>query len=129
MLDEMAAGEVPGSGGAKAQSVSPLAELARNPGVEFLLTVPLGKAQEFQHYGCENPDKTALWAASTVERFDQLGDKLKAGTFQQIVASGSQRGVGLASKGEKVLCVGFQRGRTTTQILETLKTIAAQWVS
>lgn len=129
MLDEMAAGEVPGSGGAKAQSVSPLAELARSPGVEFLLTVPLGKAKEFEHYGCENPDKTALWAATTIERFNQLGDMLKAGTLQQIVASGPQRGVGLTSKSEKVLCAGFQRGRTTTQILETLKTITAQWVS
>lgn len=129
MLDEMAAGEVPGSGGTKAQAVSPLAGLARNPGVEFLLTVPLGKAKEFEHYGCEAPDKTAAWAASTVERFNQLGDRLKAGTFQQIVASGAQRGVGLASKGEKVLCVGFQRGKTAAQILETLKTIAAQWVS
>jgi len=28
-----------------------------------------------------------------------------------------------------VLCVGFQRGKTAAQILETLKTIAAQWVS
>ena len=129
MLDEMAAGEVPGSGGEKAKSPSPLAELARSPGVEFVLTTAMGKGQEFQHYACETAEKTALWAARAAERFNHLGDKIKAGTLQQVVTTGTQRGTGLATKGERVLCAGFQRGRTAGQILETLKQMAAQWVS
>lgn len=129
MLDEMAAGEVPGSGGAKAKTTSPLAELARNPGVEFVLTTGLGKGKELEHYGCEAPDKTAAWAARAAERFNQLGEKIKAGTLLQVVTTGSQRGAGLATKGEQVLCVGFQRGRTSGQILETLKKMASQWAS
>ncbi len=128
MLDEMAAGEVPGSGGEKAKATSPLAELARNPGVEFVLTTGVG-GKEPEHYGCEIPDKTAAWAARAAERFNQLGEKIKAGTLQQVVTTGSQRGAGLATKGEKVLCVGFQRGRTAGQILETLKKMASQWAS
>jgi hypothetical protein len=129
MLDEMAAGEVPGSGGEKSRAASPLAELARQPGVEFILTTAMGKGQEFEHYGCEVPDKTALWAAATAVRLNQLGDHLKAGTLQQIVTTGSQRGAGLAARSDRVLCAGFQRGRTSGQILETLKKIAAQWAS
>ncbi|PAW84630.1 MAG: hypothetical protein B9S33_11245 [Pedosphaera sp. Tous-C6FEB] len=129
MLDEIAAGEVPGSGGAKATSTSPLAELARQPGVEFVITTASGTGKEFQHFACEAPDKPAAWAARTTERFNQLGDKIKAGTLQQIVTTGPQRGTGLASKGEKVICVGFQRGRTSGQIVETLKQIVAQWAS
>ncbi|MFM8469105.1 MAG: DUF4388 domain-containing protein [Limisphaerales bacterium] len=129
MLDEIAAGEVPGSGGEKARASSPLAELGRNPGVEFVLTTETGKGKQFEHFACETPDKTAAWAARATERFNQLGDKIKAGTLQQIVTTGPQRGTGLAPKGEKVLCAGFQRGRTLGQILETLKKMAAQWAS
>lgn len=129
MLDEMAAGEVPGSGGAKATTSSPLAELARNPGVEFVLTTDMGPGKEFAHYACEAPEKPAAWAARTAERLSQLGEKIKAGSLQQIVTTGSQRGAGIALKGEKALCVGFQRGRTAGQILETLRKMAAQWAS
>ena len=131
MLDEMAAGEVPGSGGEKAKTTSPLAELGRNPGVEFVLTTSMGKdkAKEFEHFACDVPEKTAIWAARAAERCTQLGEKLNAGTFQQLITTGSQRGAGLAPKGEKVLCAGFQRGRTAGQISETLKKMAAQWAS
>lgn len=129
MLDEIAAGEVPGSGGTKATTTSPLAELSRHPGVEFVVTTAFGKGQEFEHFGCEMPDRTAAWAASTAERFNQLGEKIRAGTLQQLVTSGAQRGAGLAVKGERVLCAGFQRGRTSGQIMETLKKMAAQWAS
>lgn len=129
MLDEMAAGEVPGSGGEKAKAASPLAELGRSPGVEFVLTTAMGKGKQFEHFACEAPDKTAAWAARAAERFNSLGDKIKAGTLQQVVTIGPQRGTGLAPKGEQVLCAGFQRGRTAGQILETLKKMAAQWAS
>jgi CheY-like chemotaxis protein len=129
MLDELAAGEVPGSGGEKAKSASPLAELARHPGVEFVLTTDLGKGKgkQFEHFGCDAPDKTAAWAAHVAERCTLLGDKIKAGTLQSVITTGSQRGAGVAPKGEKVLCAGFQRGRTAGQIVETLKKMAAQW--
>ena len=93
------------------------------------MTFSFGQRQEFQHYACEAPDKPAAWAARTAERLSQLGDKIKAGTLQHVVTTGSQRGTGLAPKGEKVLCGGFQRGRTAGQILETLKKMAAQWAS
>ncbi len=129
MLDEMAAGEVPGSGGEKTSPASPLAELARNPNVEFVLTTGMGEGKEFEHYACEAPDKPAAWAAHTAARLSQLGDKIKAGSLQQVVSTGAQRGAGLAPKGEKVLCAGFQHGRTTGQILETLKKMASQWAS
>lgn len=129
MLDEIAAGEVPGSGGEKAKAASPLAELGRAPGVEFVLTTDIGKGREFEHFGCDAPDKTAAWAAATAERFNQLGEKIKAGTLQQVITTGLQRGAGLTTRGEKVLCAGFQRGRTAGQILEALKRIAAQWAS
>ena len=89
----------------------------------------MGKGKEFEHFACEAPEKTALWAARAAERFNHLGDKIKAGTLQQIVTTGPQRGTGLAPKGEQVLCAGFQRGRTAGQILETLKKMAAQWAS
>lgn len=129
MLDEMAAGEVPGSGGEKAKTASPLAELGRNPGVEFVLVTEVGKDKPVEHFACETPDKTAAWAVRTSERLSQLGDKINAGTLLQVVTTGSQRGAGLATRGEKVLCAGFQRGRTAGQILETLKKMAAQWAS
>ncbi len=129
MLDELAAGEVPGSGGEKATAASPLAELARLPGVEFVLTTDLGKGKQFDHFACENPDKTAAWAARVADRWNHLGDKLKAGTLQQVITIGSQRGSGITARGDKVLCAGFQRGRTAGQILETFKKLTAQWGS
>jgi CheY-like chemotaxis protein len=129
MLDEMAAGEVPGSGGEKATAASPLAELSRHPGVEFVVTTALTPGAKFEHFGCDTPEKTAAWAARTAERFHQFGEKIRAGTLQQLVTTGSQRGAGLALHGERVLCVGFARGRTSGQIHETLKKMAAQWAS
>ncbi len=129
MLDEMAAGEVPGSGGEKAKASSPLAELARQPGVEFVLTTDMGKGKQFEHFACDVPDKTAAWAAQVADRCNHLGDRIKAGNLHAVITIGSQRGAGVAPKGEKVLCAGFQRGRTAGQILETLKKMAAQWAS
>ncbi|MGB0580597.1 MAG: DUF4388 domain-containing protein [Limisphaerales bacterium] len=47
-LDELAAGEVPGSGGEKSESGSGLSQLAKQGGVEFIVTADLKKSGDLR---------------------------------------------------------------------------------
>jgi len=129
-MDEIAAGEVPGSGGEKEDGGSALARLSKQaPGVEFVLTASLTKKKKFEHHACENADQVAKWARDTFNKFSSMGEMLKAGQLSHVVALGSQRNAGLASNGSDVICVGTNSRMKPEQVLDATKKVVAQWAS
>ena len=130
-LDEIAAGEVPGSGGEKAEGSSGLAQLAKQGGVEFIVTADLKKKRGFtiDHFACEDPDLVAKWARDTMSRFAGLGEMLRAGRLHNVAGVGSQRNVGMAGKDDEVICLGLNPKMKAKDILETTKKVAVQWSS
>jgi CheY-like chemotaxis protein len=112
------------------QSVaSPLAELSRVEGVEFVLAMKSGQGGYQVARGLENPERIAAWARQNLERFRALGDHLGAGPLEQIEAFGPQRHVTLACRDETEFCVGWQPSLLPDQVREMMKKLLAQWAS
>jgi len=128
-LDEIAAGEVPGSGGQKAEAGSGLAQLARQGGVEFIVTASLVKKRKFDHYACEDPELVANWARETMNRFSRMGEMLKAGKLNYVAALGPQYNAGLAANSEEVICVGLNPKMKAREVIDTTKKVVVQWDS
>ena len=108
---------------------SPLAALSRVDGVEFVMTVPSDEKTAPDSWGLENATPVAAWTRQTQKRLRDLGEKLQAGDLKQIEGLGLQRHVGIASRGDTELCVGFRRTLTAEQLYETLKNISIKWAS
>jgi CheY-like chemotaxis protein len=128
-LDEAEAGMNLPQLDASGAPASPLAAVARFKGVEFVLSVEANDAKKIEHWGSENPEQMGAWAHKITQQFQALGEKLKAGQLNQVECIGPQRHVALTSRGEKFLCVGFQRILNVDQIRDTMKQILAKWVS
>jgi CheY-like chemotaxis protein len=108
---------------------SPLAALSRVEGVEFVMTVPADEKIPCDSWGLENASPIADWTRQTQKRLRELGEKLQAGDLKQVQGLGLQRHVGIASRGDTELCVGFKRTLTADQLHETLKNISIKWAS
>lgn len=108
---------------------SPLAALSRVDGVEFVMTVPADDKTACDSWGLENASPVATWTRQTQKRLRELGEKLQAGDLKQVQGLGLQRHVGIASRGDTELCVGFKRTLTADQLCETLKNISIKWAS
>jgi CheY-like chemotaxis protein len=108
---------------------SPLAALSRVDGVEFVMTVPPGENDACDSWGLENATPVANWTRQTQKRLRELGERLQAGDLKQVQGLGLQRHVGISSRGDTELCVGFKRTLTADQLHETLKNISIKWAS
>ena len=108
---------------------SPLAALSRIEGVEFVMTVPADEKNAPTSWGLENSTPLATWTRQTQKRLRDLGEKLQAGDLKQVEGLGFQRHVGIASRGDTELCVGFRRTLSADQLYETLKNISIKWAS
>jgi CheY-like chemotaxis protein len=108
---------------------SPLAQLSKFEGVEFVLAMKAGQGGYQVARGLENPERIAAWARQNLERFRLLGDHLSAGTLEQIEAFGPQRHVTLACREETEFCVGWQPSLTPDQVRERMKKLLALWAS
>jgi CheY-like chemotaxis protein len=132
-LDEAESQKValPESGETAAGAETPtfMAEVSQVEGVEFVLTVEGGKRKRHEFYGVNNPEPMANWTRETLKNFNELGDLLQVGQLQQVIGTGPQRQVALASQGTSGLCVGFPSGLTAEQVRETMKNILQKWVS
>lgn len=106
-----------------------LAELSQFPGVEFVLATGSNKDSKENYWGLENPKSIAQWAHQTLNGFVELGDQLQVGQLQQIIGTGPQRKVALASSGETQLCVGFTPALPADAARETMKHILTKWAS
>ncbi len=108
---------------------SPLAALSKVDGVEFVMTVPAEADAQVDSWGLENATPVAQWARQTQSRLRALGEKLQAGDLKQVEGIGFQRHIGIASRGDTELCVGFRRNLSHEQLYETLKNISSKWAS
>jgi hypothetical protein len=127
-LDE-AKGQPPGGGGAGgAGAESPLAQLARFNGVEFVLSVS-GDDQKFESWSAENPEQISQWVRQTNQRFRALGENFQAGQLNQVEGLGPQCHVALVSRENTDLCVGFHRSLSQDLVRDTMRKIVIQWAS
>lgn len=112
-----------------AGATSPLTELSRFQGVEFVLVVPSAKDQESEAWGLDSPEIMTRWVRETVQGFRALGETLQAGMLNRIDARGPMQNVSVASRGESDLCVGFYRSLPPETITETMHKIVNKWAS
>ena len=108
---------------------SPLAELSQVEGVEFILAMKPGEANQREARGLENPERMAAWAKQSLEGFRALGERLQAGPFEQIEGLGLQRHVALAQQRDTELCVGWRHSMTVQQVREMMKKVLSLWAS
>lgn len=108
---------------------SPLSEIARMNGVEFVIAASSREKQKCKVWGVENPDQMAEWMRETLHRFRSLGESLEVGQLNRIEGAGTQCQVVLAAFGEDELCVGFQRNLARDVLRKTMKNIFAKWAS
>jgi CheY-like chemotaxis protein len=105
---------------------SPLAQVSRVEGMEFVLAITDGKPAA---RGLENSDRLAGWARHNLERFRVLGDELGAGPLQRIEGFGPQRHVTLAAQGGIEFCFGWKPSLAPEQVRELMKKALALWAS
>jgi CheY-like chemotaxis protein len=128
-LDEAQGQQAAGESGPPDAAVYGLAGLARFEGVEFVLSIPADAKAAPESWGLENAGPMATWSKQTLQRWRDLGEKLKAGDLTQIHGLGLQRHVALTSRDQATLCVGFRRMLSAEQVLATMKNIYAKWTS
>jgi hypothetical protein len=128
-LDEAASQILPteGANGSPTNTSTLLAELSQLNGVEFVLAAGSDDNEDF--WGLENPKPVSEWMRETLANFQSLGDRLQAGQLQQVIGTGPQRKVALASCAKSELCVGFPPTFSADQLRETMKSILTKWVS
>jgi CheY-like chemotaxis protein len=126
-LDESHAGVTPE--GAPQPAASPLAKLSQLEGVEFVLAMNVGDDRHQVARGLENPERMAVWARDTMERFRLLGDNLGVGPLGQIEAFGPQRHVALARHADTEFCVGWKHSLSSDEVRDMMKKLLALWAS
>ena len=61
--------------------------------------------------------------------FETVGDRLKAGTVQQIGGLGAPSHVVMASSARGMLAVGFRSALNPEELRENMKNLLAKWLS
>lgn len=107
----------------------PLERAAQVPGVEFVVCARGPAPADFEALAVEEPAPIAQWAWRTHERWQALGEELRAGELRQVLGRGAQNNLGLARSHEQALCVGFHRRLSLTQVRQGMKTVLTQWAS
>jgi CheY-like chemotaxis protein len=130
VLDEEASQNVPllQGGDVPAASAPILAELSQIHGVEFVLAVNSETRTE-DFMGIDNPKPMAEWMRITLEGFQGLGENLRAGNLQQVVATSPQWKVALASTARSEICVGFPPTFPPERVRETMNNVLTKWAS
>lgn len=106
---------------------SPLTQLSRIEGIEFVLAL---KADETGHHlarGLEDPERIEAWTRQSIEQFRALGDLLHAGPLEQIEAQGPQRQLTVACRNNLAVCVGWVPSAPRTEVRERMQKVLALW--
>ena len=98
-------------------------------GVEFVLACAAGEPGRIEALGLENPERFAAWTRQTLERFRSIGERLQAGSLEQIEALGPQRHVGLSHPQDAALCIGWRAVLSAKEVRERMKKAVAVWAS
>ncbi len=131
-LDEMQGGAVPQPDSTGVVTLGPasgLNSLVQLDGVEFALAFAEDAKRAVESRGLENPEKLATWSRQSLERFRALGERLQAGTVQQVDGLGLQRNVAVAQKGDTQICVGWQNSLDATEVHERMNKAMTLWGS
>jgi CheY-like chemotaxis protein len=106
-----------------------LAELSQMNGIEFVLAIGPDRGAAHDFWGLENPKPVAEFTTETLENFRKLGEKLQLGQLQQVVGTGPQRKVAVATCGASQLCVGFPSTMGADTLRDTMRSILNKWAS
>jgi len=98
-------------------------------GVEFVLSAKSADQGGLESRGLEDPDRLAAWTHQSLDSFRSLGDRLQAGSLEQISGLGPRRHVVLAPHGDTELCVGWRRSLSAEAVRERMKKVLAIWAS
>jgi CheY-like chemotaxis protein len=108
---------------------TPLAAIARYPGVEFVLVLKPGGDKKFEARGLDSPKPVADWSRQTLEQFRSLGERLHAGPLHELTGLGPQRHVALAPYENRDFCVGWQHDLSVPQMEDSMKKLFTLWAS
>jgi len=128
-IDEAQLGNAGADSDSHASSISPLVQLSRIPGVEFLIEIPDDRNREVDSWGAENVPATTSWMRETVEQFRRLGDDLQAGQLMSLTFPGPQAHLTCAPGSTRHLMAGWNRSLTLEDLRENSKALAAKWAS
>jgi CheY-like chemotaxis protein len=120
-------GENPG--GTETAVNSPMLELSRFRGVEFVLSVAANDPSATESWGLDNAEPLASWTRQTMKGLRELGETLQAGILNRVDGRGSMQNVAAASRGDRELCVGFYRSLPVETVRETMQKIVTKWAS
>ena len=119
----------PTEAAAPAKAISPMAELSRFPGVEFVVAITSSAESQPESWGLDNAGPLADWTKELSRGFRELGDTLQAGILNRIEARGPTQNVAVVSRGESDLCVGFYRSLPPEAVSQTMHKIVNKWAS
>lgn len=98
-------------------------------GVDFILAATKDGSKPPENWGVENPEPLAKWTVETWKAFEALGVAFVAGNLKEIEGRGMKRNVSIEEAGDKLLCLGLERGLTVGEGREVVKTVLSKWVS
>ncbi len=128
-LDEAQGAPQPGQPAESQPKANRLAALSQIEGVEFVLVRTGAEPGQVKSLGLENPERFAAWTQRTLDRFRAIGERLQAGSLEQIEALGPQRHVGLAQPHDSALCIGWRAVLSSNEVRERTKKAIALWAS
>jgi len=111
------------------EGTSPLAVIFQTEGVEFVMVLRSGAAGKYESRGLENPERMATWTRKSLDRFQALGDRLRAGSLLQATTLGLQRHIAIGRQGETDFCIGWKATMSLEDITEATRKAVALWAS
>ncbi len=107
---------------------NPLADLARTPGVEFLLSQDAG-SREPVSWSCEEPEALGAWAQRLLQGYRSLGDLLGLEGPGRVEGFGPQRHLAVATDKRATLVVGFEPTFSEKQVRSAFNEVLTRWGS
>jgi CheY-like chemotaxis protein len=128
-IDEAAAGPTIMTESGEQVAVSPLTNLSRIPGVEFLVEVPDDVSKEPDSWAAENVEQTAEWGREVMKGFRELGERFQAGQILNVEFHGQQGHLSCSPGRASTLMAGWSRNLTNDEVKENLKALTTKWDS
>jgi len=128
-IDEAAQGPTIRTESGEEIAASPLINLSRIPGVEFLIEVPDEIKKKSESWAAENVEQTAEWGREMMKGFRELGDRLQAGQILNVEFHGQQGHLSCSPGRTGTLMAGWSRNLSNDEVKENLKALTTKWDS
>ena len=113
----------PPSAGNGASALSPLAQLGRIRGVEYLLA----SGDTVDHWSCENAAEVQTWLKRLLADTRALGQLLGVNGPLRLEGCGPERHLGVAVNGHSSLVVGMEARLASDEVATVLDKVVTQW--